>query len=253
MKKQVLTAVALAAFALTSHATMTSSTVGNVTTYTENFDGGTSFTALTVKPSTGAIVRVAAGSTPGGYRSTDPYFGDDYLNMQAGIVGFDNHAQISFSTTEALSDVTIGLWYAYYSGNTGVEGMVSFDGTPSMSMQLLYGDIRSINPQNPGPDSGLGNAASADRYGVFAMHNVGAGVHTLDFSTCNGHLGAACGMARYKLDDLTITVTPTAEAPGITSLGAVTAVPEPETYAMLLAGLGLVGAAVRRRSREVQA
>ncbi len=28
---------------------------------------------------------------------------------------------------------------------------------------------------------------------------------------------------------------------------SVTAVPEPETYAMLLAGLGLVGAAVRRR------
>jgi hypothetical protein len=32
--------------------------------------------------------------------------------------------------------------------------------------------------------------------------------------------------------------------------GAVAAIPEPETYAMLLAGLGLMGAVVRRRSNR---
>jgi len=32
--------------------------------------------------------------------------------------------------------------------------------------------------------------------------------------------------------------------------GAIAAVPEPETYAMLLAGLGLMGAVVRRRSNR---
>ena len=37
-------------------------------------------------------------------------------------------------------------------------------------------------------------------------------------------------------------------APGTWTMG-VSAVPEPETYAMLLAGLGLVGAVARRRSR----
>jgi hypothetical protein len=39
----------------------------------------------------------------------------------------------------------------------------------------------------------------------------------------------------YNAHDVTLTVA---------------AVPEPETYAMLLAGLGLVGFAVRRRSRQ---
>ena len=34
----------------------------------------------------------------------------------------------------------------------------------------------------------------------------------------------------------------------ITALAALAAVPEPETYAMLLAGLGLIGAAARRRA-----
>jgi hypothetical protein len=32
--------------------------------------------------------------------------------------------------------------------------------------------------------------------------------------------------------------------------GAIAAIPEPETYAMLLAGLGLMGAVVRRRSNR---
>ena len=35
---------------------------------------------------------------------------------------------------------------------------------------------------------------------------------------------------------------------GISSATITTAVPEPETYAMLLAGLGLMGAVVRRRN-----
>ena len=42
----------------------------------------------------------------------------------------------------------------------------------------------------------------------------------------------------------------TALLPDNVQLTAVAAVPEPETYAMLLAGLGMIGAAVKRRKAK---
>ena len=52
-----------------------------------------------------------------------------------------------------------------------------------------------------------------------------------------GELSKVGGTKFYALDSL---ATPSAPTP---------AVPEPETYAMLLAGLGVVGMAVRRRTK----
>jgi hypothetical protein len=49
---------------------------------------------------------------------------------------------------------------------------------------------------------------------------------------------------------LTITTAPNENWHGF-NVGTVTAVPEPETYALLLAGLGLVGAIARRRKASV--
>jgi hypothetical protein len=39
------------------------------------------------------------------------------------------------------------------------------------------------------------------------------------------------------------------EVSGTTSMFSISAVPEPETYAMLLAGLGMIGLAAKRRMR----
>lgn len=44
-RQQVLAALIFAAFGTAAHATVVTSTVGNTTTYTENFNGGSSATA----------------------------------------------------------------------------------------------------------------------------------------------------------------------------------------------------------------
>jgi hypothetical protein len=71
---------------------------------------------------------------------------------------------------------------------------------------------------------------------------VGAGFASLSFVNLQPgwytvFVGGACGNCDNSRFNLSLVAT----AP----------VPEPETWAMLLAGLGLVGAAVRRRSARV--
>jgi hypothetical protein len=62
-----------------------------------------------------------------------------------------------------------------------------------------------------------------------ALQNIGAGAHTLSFVGTNLNGGADTSAF---LDNVKMTVTP---------------VPEPESYAMFLAGLGLMGAIARRK------
>ena len=62
-----------------------------------------------------------------------------------------------------------------------------------------------------------------------SLQNVGAGLHTLSFVGTN--LNRAADTSVF-VDNVKMSVTP---------------VPEPETYAMLLAGLGLMGGVARRR------
>jgi len=54
--------------------------------------------------------------------------------------------------------------------------------------------------------------------------------------------------ASFYLKDLVLTDNSVGAANGLV-ITSVSAVPEPETYAMLLAGLGLIGATVKRRKR----
>ncbi len=66
----------------------------------------------------------------------------------------------------------------------------------------------------------------------FSAANIGAGTHTLTFSGT----AATSGDTSAFLDNVRMTVTP---------------VPEPESYAMLLAGLGLLGFMARRKQQTV--
>lgn len=100
-------------------------------------------------------------------------------------------------------------------------------------------------------------AADGDAYGALYGNNFGGSVAGLDNT---GELGGAVNMAVLYGST---TIAPTAKAftqdgqqiqartyladDGLWHLQIAAAVPEPETYAMLLAGLGLVGAIARRR------
>jgi hypothetical protein len=81
--------------------------------------------------------------------------------------------------------------------------------------------------------AGTGNALQ------FALNNPGFGGSTADtkFST-----------TLYNLPQDTYTLTFNSNAMKVDDVSiAVTAVPEPETYALMLAGLGIVGFVARRR------
>jgi PEP-CTERM motif len=103
------------------------------------------------------------------------------------------------------------------SPGTGTTGTLTFDGVVK---GLFVLGIKG------GPD-----------YSLYLFDGGTAGIHTLSFDT----LGIVKGNGQA--------------GPGLSHLALfgsapVAAVPEPETYAMLLAGLGLVAAGVRRRKQK---
>lgn len=82
----------------------------------------------------------------------------------------------------------------------------------------------------------IGSASSFSQFSGFAANSgFNAGVNTLEFVLTNFAQGSG-NPAGLRVEFLQSNV--------------VTAVPEPETYAMLLAGLGLIGTISRRRLRH---
>ncbi|NTV71701.1 MAG: PEP-CTERM sorting domain-containing protein [Azonexaceae bacterium] len=156
------------------------------------------------------------GSTLNGYFNTS-FSTDDYLRLSNGLVG-NQTSTLAFSTL-ASSNATVDFYYAFWSPN-GTPATVSIDGQ-SWSLSPTS-NILSIGLTNPGATSQL-----RSDYFSFSLNNLAAGQHNLSFSTGSGTLRT------LKVDDIKITLS----------------VPEPETYAMLLAGLGVLGAVAKRRKQ----
>jgi hypothetical protein len=183
----VALAVLMAAAFGNAQATVVTTTSGPVTTYTETFNGGTSFSS-------------------GWFNATGP---DDYLSLV-------NSASSSFSFSSALplSSMTLGFWYA--SDKAGA----STDLDSSIFLLSSTGGLLQVLLSNPGPTGNF------DSFWSGTLSNVAAGTSTVTFTAPTGLLG------RLKVDDVVITTT---------------AVPEPGSSAMVLAGLATIGFIGRRR------
>lgn len=201
--KPVLAAL-LAGTALTgANATIVINTAGPVTTYSETFDSGSSFTGGTLLP----------------------LFGDRFLLLSS----VSPLATFQFSTGAAMASLDLSFWYSALGGSDlPNHGHVTLTGGAlnySADLNNTPGSAVQYGFNNPGPaNSGFG------AFDVQFMDNI-AGLaantqYTLSFSSAAGHLST------LKFDDLSMNVT---------------AVPEPQTYALLLAGLGVVGWMARRR------
>lgn len=119
---------------------------------------------------------------------------------------------ITITPTDPALDVIFGIWY-------GVEGDTSnYYALDMSSMNTVFVAGADGTPTNP--FAGAGEAASVTFTNIY-----GKGPFVLAIADYNDGIGS--GQLGY-----TITAT----------------VPEPETYALLLAGLGLIGAAARRRA-----
>lgn len=130
--------------------------------------------------------------------------------------------------SEVYFDLSAGMDASFVSG----VGVVNF--TPGASPANLPGGISVGFHSDEGFDSdpitfpgkGINNGESA------TFQITGAGPHSFE----NGRLAAGAHVRRLP-DDSASVVT----------IGTVTSVPEPETYALMLGGLAAIGALSRRR------
>ncbi len=125
---------------------------------------------------------------------------------------FLSEVSITVTPTDPTLDVIFGIWY-------GVESdTANYFDISSASAHTMFVTAADGPPSMPA--AGTGHAASASFF-----NDYGNGMFVLAIADFSDNVGA--GQLGY-----TITAS----------------VPEPETYALLLAGLGLIGAAVRRRA-----
>jgi hypothetical protein len=193
-------ALLLATCAATSaHATMQVSTSGATTTYSETFDGGSSFTGGTRIPGLG---------------------GDDFLFLNAAA----SAASYTFTSASAIAALDLSFWYASRNGQGGSVTLSTFNQT----LGNTPGNVAQFGGNNPGPQTG-GLFNNYDAYFSQTLTNLAAGTYVLTFAKGAG------AQQSFKLDDVKFTVT---------------AVPEPSTYALMFAGLGLVGWAARRKRQD---
>lgn len=153
---------------------------------------------------------------------------------------------------EAPLSAINGLWIDDLEAGLGVSplalGADAFEGSAvQYTFTLAAGNTLSFNwsLSTDTFDANYADRAFAAINGdVVQLGTVQAGLVTGSFSRTFANAGD------YTLS---LGVVDVNDVTGVSTLhvSAVTAVPEPETFAMLLVGLGLVGAAVRRRQNAV--
>ncbi|KAF3998656.1 PEP-CTERM sorting domain-containing protein [Glaciimonas immobilis] len=155
------------------------------------------------------------------------------VNNQTGLGSFTAADGNAFSFTDTPS--TPGLKVGYYNGNLGDNSQ------SAILTDIKNSNLFGLSPTKSLTGIGLGDISgstatiiSTAAYDYLAVH-VGGGELLFNWSTptksnfvitSNGS-GSGGGLSNYR--------------------SFVSAVPEPETYAMLLGGLGLIGVIVRRR------
>ena len=138
--------------------------------------------------------------------------GKRYIDLDTGTKnkGYTNNSISQSFTGSGL--VTLSFWYAPNSSSTGTTNQVNFALDSFLTGSVLGGSSNSTGWQN-----------------YTAQVDLGAfGTKTLSFTAA----GASDGIGGY-IDNVSVT-----------------AVPEPESYAMLLAGLGLMGTIALRRNKN---
>ncbi len=172
--KKIFAALAISAAMIGSaSAHVVTTTNGLTTTYTENFNGGTSF----------------AGGT-----HINGLFNDDYLQVSNGT-----GTSYTFSSAQALVELSVSFWY---SGNNllgGSVGSLQLAGSNTQSLPDTPGNLAQFWGNNPGAASGSGFLNYNDYDGLFSfsLFDLNPGTFTLTFTSSL--------FSYLKVDDLVIT------------------------------------------------
>lgn len=159
------------------------------------------------------------------------------------------------------------LSYGYYArNNTGTTQTYTFTVGESIvppvgSPALVYADIGGsvTNPNGSLTITPVDSAVQAfllsgDVGNTFTNAGVDVGpafttttTGTSAYGTYSAANGAPTGRWNYMQIVTKFTLTPGRDVASLSGYASITPVPEPETYAMYLAGLGMIGAVARRR------
>ena len=155
------------------------------------------------------------------------------------------------SGTLAYSPVADRVWY--YDGNITPQSSSSIKGVVETQFGLTTGSLTAVS-QCDSPTSGCTNATATDSdIGVFPYHF--SSFKTFDYLALHGGQWELLFHFSAPTTNFYLGVIPS----GTNGMGglsnyrsytgpSLTPIPEPETYAMLLAGLGLLGFVARRRT-----
>jgi len=176
--------------------------------------------------------------------STDPSFfsfSSGYTVVNSGAVKFDLRASFTKYNDIVLSVGVVdgnsfGQWQTVFTSNSPLNAHDSLNFTAGTELvlrlevngQTYYSGYAGLNPD--------GQYHSVTYYDFIYS---GGGNPT---NTLVGFEGTFGGGNQY-FEDIVITLTNVKQSP-------LSAIPEPETYAMMLAGLALVGTIARRRKRS---
>jgi hypothetical protein len=181
-------AASFVAAAGAAQATVVTSTVGTTTTYTENFDGGTSFSS--------------------GWFNV-PFSGDDFLFLNT----VNPTSSFSFTSAMPLSSLSVSFWYSVPGSD---DGKLTLGGDVPIALADTPGNAAQFLINNPGPATGgLFNANDFDSLYATSIFNVASGAYTVTFSTTGDLLDG------FKVDDLVITAVavPEPETYALLALG----------------------------------
>ena len=157
-----------------------------------------------------------------------------FLNLPAGIVGATLETVVRGGTFDLVSNDLVLL--AFADGSTNLQAASVFIRT----FGPFAGQAGSLVPN---PDAGLvqqttwGNVTAAITLDLAALPISGGGTYSI-LADLNSH----------RFLDVVVADETAADFYRLT----ITTIPEPQTTALLLAGLGLLGFAARRRSRRIR-
>ena len=233
MKKALLSGLAFAAASLLSTAAQAADTIfgsafGSSNTYSTTFADG---------------VNATFTSAPGNFqlKSQGGLTGVGVSGKTAGELDIGESISGVFSRGVQLASIRLGLLFdgpeygdvnevaqitAYWANGGGSE---SFTLTATGTHSALWTGSGSVLAVGTGAVNG--GAGAWDIFNPFGTRQVSR----ISFAALTGVAASTCTSCRNQSDYTLVSVT---------------AVPEPQTYALMLAGLGLVGTIARRRNQR---
>ena len=208
-------------------------------------NAGITGTVTTVTPDTG---------TPGGtfqHLGTPPAkVGNNNINVNDTIYAFDEKQSVAFGNAPTVdlggiigTKTLVSSYYVYFDPlrSQRIKASLTFSET-ILGIYTVKGTADYWTNHGSTFHSGTGLMGSQNDFGL-------TNANLYQYVNATGLEAADRSASHLSFSGKTLTLDWTASNPGdhIRVLTAVTAVPEPETYAMLLAGLGLMGTIARRR------